>query len=225
MTQTRLPLAYTSDTVRILELNFRELLDRLGTLETSVSRGAIVIASPLTSDALLLEGNDIPERATQGSTPAVEGFLFNDTSSRVTFTFRVPQNWKADARDKRMTIRLWCHLTGSETNGDSIEWVADYVTVRASNSSFANGSGGNATGTSTQITAATSVVSGALNAGDVYIVTFTLDPDDANNGWDARDGYAIYLSIGRSSVGGSGKVGDVLLTGADLIYQASNKGG
>ena len=217
MAQTRLPSLWGNDLVRILELNFSEILTRLGSLETGVR-------TVETIELTRVQAGSAPTQSSLGTSPAVTGYLLDSTSDSVTFSLTIPSRWKSNARDNRLRVRFWCFMVFSESAGDTIDMAVDYVTVRANNDDLSDGAGDSATQTATQVTDSVAVQSGATASGSVYVVTFVVDPDDADNGWDARDGYTMHFEVGRTTYGGTGEVDDIIVTHADLVYQASNKG-
>jgi hypothetical protein len=163
------------------------------------------------------QGVNSPPEGTLGTTPTIGGLTFDTTNRLAGVTIKVPENLTGSV----MYLELVCALMGAATAGDLLEFQADYIAIQSSNADQGNGDGGLLTKTSTHLTASEAVVAGTGNAGisigAVYHVMFQLDTQDATNPYTKED-TCIHLEFSRVSVGGAGKVGNVLLIGVHVHY-------
>lgn len=155
-------------------------------------------------------GNDATNPPTQAVSDALEGWQFDATAEKRTFAVVVPKNWDG-ASDLR--LRLWQVLTGLEDAGDDIEWSGE---VRA----LAPGAG-KTSQTATALAAATTDIGadadGIAAGGGPHVTDLVIDFDDATN--PVATGSLLLVTINRTTVGGAGKVGGVLVFRAALCYR------
>jgi len=157
------------------------------------------IGIPLTEVA---KGGTAPTKASLGTTPTVQGLLFDATDELYQIQFQVPDCWN-EVSD--ITFDLYVVLYQAETAGDSIAFTADYVSVTAEADAV--------TKTSTNITTTELVVASCAGEGCLYKVVLTLDYDDTDNPLAKED--VVVAEIHRTNVT---NVGGVLLIAVDAHF-------
>ena len=156
------------------------------------------------------KGSTAPTDATIGTTPTIGVLLFDATAETGSVFVTMPQNWD---RTQDCGLTLYCALTSTRTNGESLDITLDYTVPVA----LTTGSG--AGKTSTQKTASRTVTTAeGLAAGDVYPVSFTLESGDATNPFTSSDAVGFGLEIHLTNVTG---VPAFHLLGIRLDYTAS----
>jgi hypothetical protein len=154
------------------------------------------------SDAMLDDTNP-PTEAEKGSTPTIRGYLFDATNEKMTFGFKVPQNYSADGD---ATLRLAAVLNQAETNGDDIDWSADVI---------AGAAPFDTTKTSTAAAASLTDIGTDSADGRLHECDITLDYDDATNPIAA--GSWVFVTIYRTNLT---EVGGVIVVAAHVVYPA-----
>jgi hypothetical protein len=145
------------------------------------------------------KGGTAPTKASKGTTPTVQGLLFDANDELMQLQVHVPDQYE-EGTD--IEVNLYVALNQLETIGDDIDWTADYVVVTPSVDAV--------TKTSTNVTSDTTVVSGGTADGTLYKCVITLDDADANNPIDKED--LIIMEIHRTDLA---DVGGVILIEAD----------
>lgn len=165
----------------------------------------------------LRQGGTAPTVDTIGTSPAIRGYKFDATAETLQLCIPIP----SDYTQGKIELHLVQVLFQSETDGDTIDWASDYIVVRDSRSSKANGEGGQVDGTSSSASGSTPVLDNngnGLQAGTVYETVLEFDPNDGDNPFTRDDGHYLCADISRDSVGGSLNVGATLLLNAYLKY-------
>lgn len=132
-------------------------------------------------------GSTAPTKITVGTTPAVNGLLFDAVNEVYQVQFMVPDDWTGT---DDITMDLFFALEGGETAGDSIAFTGDYVAGTVGTDTV--------TKTSTQLLVTELVVAGCVAANCLYKVTFTLDYDDADNPLAVDD--VMVMDIHRTNI-------------------------
>lgn len=173
-----------------------------GTLETVASFSNVDhLSVPLPLRSWEKDGTNPPTDTTVGTTPAVQGWLFDAVNERMHTTLRLPRGYSEDAN---VILRVHCILNAAETASDTIDAVLDYKKLTLDSTDAANG-------TSTQVTASDSI---GANAGQYtyHKVDLVLAFNDADNPLLAGD--LLALSWGLDAVS---SVAEVLAMDAELL--------
>ncbi len=144
-----------------------------------------------------------PTKVTKGTTPFVNGFLFDAANELYQLQFQIPDNW--DGRTD-VVVDLYVVLDQAETAGDVIDWTADYI---ASSSGVDT-----VTKASTNLVITEVVLAGCAGDNCQYKCDFTLPYNDANNPLVIED--VVVMEIHRTDLG---NVGGVVLIAADAHYE------
>lgn len=142
------------------------------------------IGIPLTE---VSKGGTFPTKSSLGTTPTVQGLLFDATDELYQLQFHVPDCW--DGRSNFL-VDLYIALNAGETTDDSIAFSADYIAVTKEVDAV--------TKTSTAITATQLVVAGCQGQGCFYNVVFTLDYTDTDNPLNIED--LVIMEIHRTNI-------------------------
>jgi len=145
------------------------------------------------------KGGTSPTKTTIGTSPAVDGLLFDATDEVYQIQFMIPDDWDgvSDA-----TLDLYVALNAAETAGDTIAFTGDYVSVSFREDSVDK--------TSTQLLVTETVLVGCAGAGCLYKIVFTFDYDDADNPLAIED--IVVMDIHRTNIT---NVAGVVLISAD----------
>ncbi len=138
-------------------------------------------------------GANAPTKATKGTTPTINGWLFDNVNEKYQLVFHVPDNWNA-ASD--VDVGLYVVLNQAETAGDVIDWTMDYVVATPGVDAV--------TKTSTTITTAETILEGCAGDACAYRVTFVLDYGDADNPIERED--LVHMEIHRTDLADCGGV-------------------
>lgn len=164
--------------------------------------------------------NAPPEGSIVNGALVIGGLQFDTTARQLGFTARIPANLIVNGS---ITLDIVCALMAVETAGDTIEFTVEYIAIQNSAAAFANGDGGScATKAVTTLAISLPVVAGTgsagLQIGVEYHVPVVLAYNDATNPFDPSQDVVLSGQITRTTVGGAGKVGNVLLLGMHFEY-------
>jgi hypothetical protein len=155
------------------------------------------------------KGSTAPANVIVGTDPGVGGVRFANTLEKFNFVIHIPGDYHSGA----VELEIHCILDGTETVGNEIDFTCHYIVVDESN----GGPGGNLlTQQDTTLLVSTPIISGANEAGVYYGIEFEIEPDDQNNPFSA--GSHIFAEIHRTTVGGAGKAGSVVMSMSHLGY-------
>ncbi len=176
--------------------------------------GEVLSNTPLTRQLIVAlaelgMGPTAPTEVDVGTTPQVEGLLFNAVGETVSMFVQMPTNWD---RTVDVELVLAIELADAEVNGDVLDLVIDYVVP------IRNSSGNGIAKTSTQITPTLTVTTAnGLVAGDAYEVRATFASGDATNPF--TDANAVGFGI-DPHLGNLIGVGAFHLFSACIVYEA-----
>ena len=148
------------------------------------------------------DGTNPPTLATKGTSPTVKGWLFDAAAEKRVLVAKVPANWEG-ATDLR--VRLTCVLNQAETNGDDIDWSANWVSVTPGTDAVSK--------TSTAAVDVDHDIGTGSADGTEHDVDIVIDHDHADNPVAAGD--TLYIEINRTDLA---NVGGVILTAARLLF-------
>jgi len=151
------------------------------------------------------------DAATIGLTPTADVTLLNATGDLLSVYIHMPGDWD---KQNDITIDIVWSLVIAEANTDTLSVTCDYVSVQKETTS--SGIGKN----STQVTATVDATTAfGLAIGDIYTTTFTLDKDDATNGWsDGDKTIGLVFEVKMTNVT---QVASIHFVGGQLNYIAS----
>lgn len=159
----------------------------------------------------ILASGGSPTATTAGTTPTIGVFQLNATTELLSIFFQLPVDWD---KQSNVSFDLVCGLRANETNGDDLDLTYDYVTISK------NTTGAGLAKTSTAVTTSTELTTAnGLASGDIYVVSRSLDKNDANNGWgfgDSVTGIGIEFHLTNTTT-----VADISIIGGQLNYTAS----
>ena len=147
---------------------------------------------------------------TVGTTPTIDVTLLNATTELLSMYVHMPKDWD---KDTDIDIELAWSLAQGETTADTLSLTCDYVMTKKETT----GEGLAATSDTTTTTVDATTAFGVAQ-GDIYTTTFTLDKDDANNGWAFGDktvgiGFEVHMTNITEVV-------DINFVGGTLNYTA-----
>lgn len=173
-------------------------------LHTGTSKGWLVVSaakrevilSGYSSDCIPIwipagawdrDATNPPTAAAVGTSPVVRGWQFDATNEKASFAVKVPAGYSADADVK---LEFYAYLLSAETDSDTIDAAADYVSLQPDNEELA-------TATSTQATCAESIGTGNTQY-SLHKFVITLAYNDATNPIAAGD--MLEIEFGLTSV-------------------------
>ena len=157
----------------------------------------------------------------------MRGLLFDDTAKSICLAFKVPYDYAGGD----LEIHLLAMHTGVEVNSDAIQWTADYIAVCGINRDSGHpGDTQTLAKTSTQITSSTPIGFAVGVVGSTpWNCVLTLREDDPSNPLTVAQSASrtpamrpvmVFAEILRTTVGGAGLVGNVMLCHAWVEYNA-----
>lgn len=170
------------------------------------------------------DGDTAPTETSTSTSPEVRGLLFDDVADSICLTFKVPYDYAGGD----IELHLLVMHQGVEVNGDEIEWTADYIAYYGINRNIGHPGGTQTLAkTSTNIVSATPIgFAAAIVGSTAWDCKLTFTADDSDNPLHAppssndllRRPLFISAEVYRGSVGGAGKVGNVILIHAWIEY-------
>lgn len=156
-------------------------------------------------NSFLLDATNPPTVKAKGSTPTLRGFEFDAANELAVLPIVVPANWDG-ASD--LVLELDCVLDQAESNGDDIDWSADWIAATP-------GTSGDLVSKTSTAAAASATDIGSSNTGDgaLHRCSITIDHDHADNPVVAGDLLAV--EIHRTDLA---QVGGVIVVAARLKY-------
>jgi len=144
-----------------------------------------------------------PTKVTKGTTPFVNGFLFDAANELYQLQFQIPDNWDGMSD---IVLDLYVVLNQAETAGDVIDWTADYIA--------SSGGIDTVTKTSTNLVITETILAGCAGDNCQYRCDFTLAYNDADNPLEVED--VVIVEIHRTDLS---DLGGVVLIAADAHYE------
>lgn len=159
------------------------------------------------------KGSTAPTDVTIGTTPVVAALLFDATAELASLNIVMSPDWDK-AQD--VSVVLVFALVNAQSDAEVLSVTFDYIRVKKDTTA----EGVAAARTSTQVLATKAVATATgLAVGDVYLLTATLDKDDANNGWAADDDTVMIVAeFHLTNLTG---VAAMHVLGARLLYESN----
>ena len=127
----------------------------------------VAVTVPLTETQ---KGATAPTKTNKGTTPTVQGLLFDAANELMQLQLHIPDQYVAGTD---IDVNLYVALNQLEVISDVIDWTMDYVVTTPGVDGVDK--------TSTNKTSDTAIVSGGVADETMYRCVFTLVYNDANN--------------------------------------------